>query len=64
MSPAGFFIVCFCLTGCSTRGFYEGIQAGNRIECSRLPPSQYEECVQGTGKPYEEYERERKETLE
>lgn len=52
------------LVGCSNRGAYEGIQAGNRFECSKLPPSQYDECMKNANKSYEEYERERKEAID
>jgi hypothetical protein len=51
------------LAGCSYRGAYDSIQTSNRIECSQLPPSQYNECVERTQKPYDQYERERQETL-
>lgn len=47
------------ITGCSSRGAYEGIQASNRVECSKLPHSQYEECMKAANKSYDEYERER-----
>jgi len=51
------------IAGCSYRGAYEGIQASNRFECSKLPPSQYDECMKSTNKSYGEYERERKEAI-
>lgn len=50
--------------GCTSKGAYESIQVSNRIECSRVPLSQYDECIENTNKPYDEYERERKELLE
>lgn len=56
-------IFLIIIVGCSNRGTYEGIQAGNRLECSKLPPSQYDECMKNANKPYEEYERERKEAI-
>lgn len=58
------FVVLLILTGCSNRGSYEGIQASNRIECSKLPTSQYDKCMENVNKPYDEYERERKEVLD
>ena len=57
------FLVMMYLTGCSNRGVYEGIQVSNRNECFKLPPSQYDECVENTNISYDEYERERKEAL-
>ncbi|OFE12160.1 hypothetical protein PHACT_02610 [Pseudohongiella acticola] len=47
------------LSGCSNRGVYEGIQASNRLECHRLPPSQFDDCMQRANKSFNEYERER-----
>lgn len=52
------------IVGCSNKGTYEGMQASNRLECSKLPPTQYEECMQNANKTFEEYERERRELLE
>lgn len=57
------FLVLLTLVGCSNRGIYEGIQAGNRNECLKLPPSQYRECMEKANKTYDEYERERKEAI-
>ena len=50
-------LVLLILTGCSSKGAYEGIQASNRVECSKLPPSQYDKCIKSANKSYEEYER-------
>jgi hypothetical protein len=61
------FVICLVfmsLASCSNRGIYEGVQAGNRFECSKLPPTQYDECMSRANTPYAEYERERKEALE
>ncbi len=57
------YLMILLMVGCSARGVYDGIQVGNRNECSKLPPSQYDECIKDVEKPYDEYERERKETL-
>jgi hypothetical protein len=57
------FLVLIILCGCSYRGAYEGIQARNRNECSKLPPSQYDECMRKANKSYDDYERERKEVM-
>ena len=54
----------FCvLAGCSNRGIYEGVQAGKRNDCLKVPPSQYDDCMESANKSYSEYERERKEAL-
>ncbi len=64
MKAIPLFLTLLVLAGCSNRGVYEGVQASNRIECAKLPPSQYDDCMASANKPYDEYERERKEALE
>ncbi len=63
MKTITLFLALLVLVGCSNRGIYGGIQASNRNECSKLPPSQYDECMENTNRSYDEYERERKEAL-
>ncbi len=58
--PLAFAVLC----ACSSQGVYEGIQTSNRLECNKVPPSQYEECLRKSNKPYSDYDRERKEALE
>ena len=53
-------IIC---SNCSYRSAYEGIQASNRFECTKLPSTQYDECIKNASKSYDQYERERKQTL-
>lgn len=57
-------VVALLTASCSNRGIYEGIQTSNRIDCTRLPPSQYDECMQRNDTSYEEYERQRQEAGE
>ena len=57
------FLIFLIIAGCSSRVAYEGIQASNRSECSKLPPSQYDKCMNNANKSYDEYERERKEAI-
>lgn len=56
-------LVLLLLAGCSNRGIYEGIQASNRNECSKLPLSQYDDCMKEANKSFNEYEQERKEAI-
>ena len=63
MKAIPFFLVLFVLASCSNRGIYGGVQTSRQHECSTLPPSQYEECMENASKSYDEYERERKEVL-
>lgn len=54
------FFAFFMTAGCSTKAVYNDIQRNNRQACANVPPPQYEECLDRSGKSYEEYERERK----
>lgn len=51
------------LVGCSNKAVYDSIQYNNRNECNKVPPSQYDECIERASKPYEEYKREREEAI-
>jgi len=44
---------------CSNKSVYDSIQLNNRNECAKLPPSQFDECMERSNKSYEEYKRER-----
>lgn len=57
-------VLLLCVIGCSNRGVYEGLQTGARNECSKLPSSQYDECMEATETSFDEYERERREVIE
>jgi len=61
MNKIWFLVAVFFLTGCSNKVVYENIQINNRNACNKVPPPQYEECIEHANKSYEEYERERKE---
>jgi len=56
-------VMLLLASGCSNRAIYEGIQAGNRNDCARLPPSQYDACMENASKTYDEYRREREEVM-
>lgn len=44
---------------CAERATYEMIQENNRWKCHELPPSEYEQCIERSNKPYGQYENER-----
>lgn len=53
----------FLAAGCSNRAVYENLQINKRTECSKLPLSEYDQCIAGIDKSYDEYERERQEVI-
>lgn len=56
-------LAMFALSGCSNKAVYDNIQLHKRRECSKLPPSQYDDCMGDARKSYDEYERERNDAL-
>ena len=57
-------ILLVLAAGCSHRAVYENVQVNQRTECANEPPSTYFECLDRANKPFDEYQRERKELLE
>ncbi len=49
--------------GCSNRAIYENAQINQRDRCLKLPPGQYDECMEKVNKSYDDYEKERQEAL-
>ena len=49
--------------GCSSRSVYESMKARNEIECRKLPPAQYDDCVKAQDTDYEQYKEQRKEVI-
>jgi len=63
MSKRIYIPLIIILSSCSNQGIYEQIQTNNRVECGKHPHSDYEDCLEENNKPYDEYERERRESL-
>ena len=57
------FILSLACSGCSHRQTYEGMQASQRLECLKVPASQYDECMEKANKPYHIYKKEVEEIL-
>lgn len=47
--------------GCSSRQAYEAGRERHRQQCLRLPPSEYQECLDRDPGRYEDYQRQREE---
>jgi hypothetical protein len=47
-------------SACSYRGMYESIRISRQYECSKFPPSVYDDCMKDMDQSYEQYERERR----
>jgi hypothetical protein len=59
-----FVLVVVSLTSCSNKEVYESIQGSRKLECQKLPPGQFDACLEQHGESYESYERDRKEILD
>lgn len=54
----------FLMSACSNKAVYDDLQINKRRHCLTLPSDEYDDCMAETNKPYNEYERERREALE
>ncbi|MDH5539700.1 MAG: hypothetical protein OEY03_09865 [Rhizobacter sp.] len=53
-------IVCAAVaTACSNRQMYQGLQAGKRQQCLKLPEPDRARCLESAGTGYDDYQRER-----
>ncbi len=57
-------LIMLSVAGCSNKVIYDNLQLYERNKCVKEPPPTYFECIERPNKPYEEYERERKEISE
>ena len=58
-------LVSLSFSGCSSKELYESTQPKyNENECRKLPPHQYEECINQESQTYEEYKRARQEIID
>ena len=60
-----YLMVVFALlvSACSNEAIYDNIKINHRSDCMKLPPSQYDECMERANRSYDDYERARKEAL-
>lgn len=54
-------VATLLVMGCSNEQVYDSIQQHQRMECARLPQSQFERCMQDYSTSYRTYKRENKE---
>jgi len=52
-----FTILLLSTAGCSDRQIYEAMQKRGRVECQRLPESQYEDCIKDYQQSHDDYKR-------
>jgi hypothetical protein len=57
------FLAMVFLQGCTTRMWYDGFKQAQASECSKLQDREREECLRDAGVSYDQYQRERNETL-
>lgn len=48
-------VVLTTVSGCSSRAVFENAQHNNRNKCQRLPPTQYDDCMERARQTYDEY---------
>ncbi len=57
-------LVLAALMGCSSRAVFENAQHNKRNECQRLPPSQYDACMERASQTFDEYRKARDEVID
>jgi hypothetical protein len=57
-------MLALALQGCSNQQIYTAVQENRRLECSKLPQNQYEQCMSEYDTPYDEYDRERQAVID
>lgn len=54
-------VISTFLANCSNRQIYNSIQTNWQLECQKLPPHEYHDCIKESSETYESYEKRRKE---
>ena len=55
--------ILFSLMACTQQQVYEGLKSGSRSNCLDYPESEYEDCIEQTGKSYDQYRDAREEIV-
>ena len=51
------------LQSCSSRNAFEAANSSNELECRKLPPAEYEDCIKSYEKDYDRYQQQREEVI-
>jgi len=54
-----FIMLFYSLVACSHSDVYKTIQTNGQLECQRVPPSEYDDCMKAYSESYESYKRRR-----
>jgi len=49
--------------GCTNRSVYDSIRHNGQLECQRVPPADYQNCMHRYAESYESYKKSRDELL-
>ena len=52
------------LASCSTANWYQGAKASGEAHCRTLPQGEYQDCMRGYDKTYNEYKKQREEAIQ
>lgn len=64
MKTLGIVVLASLLVACTHEQIYNNVQQNQQLECSKLPQVQYEDCMKGVDKSYQDYQRERQAILD
>ncbi len=51
------------IQACSSRQVYDSIQHSQKLECQKVPYSEYDECIERTNESYDNYKQKREEVI-
>lgn len=57
-------VLVMLLQACSSRQLYETVHQNQRLQCQKVPYSEYAECMERANETYDEYQRKRKDSIE
>lgn len=49
--------------GCTNRATYDAMKRRNEVECRRLPPSEYEDCMSTLETNFDHYKNQREDVI-
>lgn len=51
------------IQACSTRQWYETVHQNQKLQCQKLPPSEYAGCMEQANEAYDKYKQKRDEVI-
>jgi len=56
-------LLTISIQACSSRQMYNSMQYNRKLECQKVPSSDYDECIERTNESYDKYKQKRDEVI-